>query len=385
MSPKNPSPFAVDIETLLAPISADKPSGESLRYTAVFDEIKKLRTEDDPALPMGVWQKPLKKADWPAVALLCLDALETRTKDLQLAGWLTEAWTELGGFYGLSRGLQLIAALAESFWADLHPQPQDDELAYRLAPLLWLDGQLPQRLKRLSITSPQGAEAVPYDWIAFESSRQLANLARADARAAEKAIERGGIGEEKFLVSVSLTPTDFYLAIESQLEDAQLALDQLGEVIDQLAGAEAPSFPALRGQLSDLAHLVAAVLNERREAGELPELGAAPPGGAGPAGAGGPGGGPPGGSGGGPGAGADLAGAVRAGRIKSRADAYRMLAEAAEYLARTEPHSPVPYLVRRAVGWGNYTLGELLRELLAEASDLRTINKLLGIKEGRDT
>lgn len=369
MSPKNPSPFAVDIETLLAPISADKPSGDSLRYSTLFDEIKKLRTEDDPALPMGVWQKPLKKADWPAVALLCLDALETRTKDLQLAGWLTEAWIELGGFYGLTRGLQLIAALAESFWNDLHPQPQDDELAYRLAPLLWLDGQLPLRLKRLAITSPQGAESMPYDWIAFESSRQLANLARADARAAQKAVERGGISEEKFLVSVSLTPTDFYLAVESQLEDAHEALAQLAAVIDALAGDEAPSFPALRAQLEDLGHLVGAVLAERREAGDLPELedaNDAPASGM---------------AGGGHG---DLPGAVRAGRIKSRADAYRMLAEAAEYLARTEPHSPVPYLVRRAVGWGNFTLAELLRELLAEQSDLRSINKLLGIKEGRD-
>lgn len=370
MSPKNPSPFAVDIETLLAPISADKPSGESLRYTPLFDEIKKLRTEDDPSLPMGVWQKPLKKADWPAVALLALEALETRTKDLQLAGWLTESWIELGGFYGLRHGLQLIAALAESFWPDLHPQPQDDELAYRVAPLLWLDGQLPQRIKRLAITSPQGNEAVAYDWIAFESSRQLANLARADARAAAKAIERGGVSQEKFLVSVSLTPTDFYLALESQLEDAAEALDQLTAVLDPLAGADAPSFPTLRTLLVDLGHLVEAVLNERREAGELPPLedGEAAAGHAG-------------GDGGGP----DLAGAVRAGRIRSRADAYRMLAEAAEYLGRTEPHSPVPYLVRRAVGWGNFTLAELLQELLADKADLRTINKLLGIKEARDT
>ena len=370
MSPRNPSPFAVDIETLLAPISADKPSGESLRYTSLFDEIKKLRTEDDPSLPMGVWQKPLKKADWPAVATLCLDALETRTKDLQLAGWLTEAWVELGGFYGLQRGLQLIAALAESFWPDLHPQIQEDDLAYRLAPLLWLGGQLPLRMKRLAITSPQG-DALAYDWIAFESSRQMANLARADARAAERAVQRGGVTEEKFLVSVSLTPTDFYLAVESQLEDAHEALLQLVQVLEPLAGPETPFFPALRAQLGDLGHLVAAVLNERREAGELPPLeeveedaaselrGAA--------------------------RGGELAGAVRAGRIKNRADAYRMLAEAAEYLGRTEPHSPVPYLVRRAVGWGNFTLAELLQELLADKADLRTINKLLGIKEGRES
>ena len=36
----------------------------------------------------------------------------------------------------------------------------------------------------------------------------------------------------------------------------------------------------------------------------------------------------------------------------SREEAYRQLLLIAEYLARTEPHSPVPYLIRRGVEWG---------------------------------
>src|SRR5690606_38548275 len=59
------------------------------------------------------------------------------------------------------------------------------------------------------------------------------------------------------------------------------------------------------------------------------------------------------------------------------------LSEAADYLLRTEPHSPVPYLVKRAVGWGNLSLAELLMELVGAPDDLVTIQRLLGMR-GRE-
>ena len=73
----------------------------------------------------------------------------------------------------------------------------------------------------------------------------------------------------------------------------------------------------------------------------------------------------------------------RSGPIKSRAEAYLRLSEAADYLLRTEPHSPVPYLVKRAVGWGNMSLAELLMELVGTPDDLVTIQRLLGMR-GRE-
>src|SRR5204863_9955527 len=66
--------------------------------------------------------------------------------------------------------------------------------------------------------------------------------------------------------------------------------------------------------------------------------------------------------------------------IASRAEAFARLREASDYLLRTEPHSPVPYLVRRAVAWGNMSLSQLLEELLASNTDLSTIDTLLGIR-----
>ena len=69
------------------------------------------------------------------------------------------------------------------------------------------------------------------------------------------------------------------------------------------------------------------------------------------------------------------------GAIASRVDAYARLREAADYLMRTEPHSPVPYLVRRAISWGNMSLAEVLEQLLQKNADLATIYTLLGIKQ----
>ena len=58
----------VDVDAFLIPISAENPSGEWLRFEPVYDEIQRLRQEDDPNLPLGVWQRELKKADWRGVA-----------------------------------------------------------------------------------------------------------------------------------------------------------------------------------------------------------------------------------------------------------------------------------------------------------------------------
>ena len=68
------------------------------------------------------------------------------------------------------------------------------------------------------------------------------------------------------------------------------------------------------------------------------------------------------------------------GPIASRAEAYARLREASDFLLRTEPHSPVPYLVRRAISWGNMSLAEVLEQLLQKNADLATIYTLLGIK-----
>jgi predicted component of type VI protein secretion system len=79
---------------------------------------------------------------------------------------------------------------------------------------------------------------------------------------------------------------------------------------------------------------------------------------------------------------ASAAASPATGAVQSREEAYRLLALAADYLLRTEPHSPTPYLVRRAVNWGKMPLAELLEEYSQDGNDLRMLRLLLGIVEG---
>src|SRR5436305_1380063 len=63
-----------DLESLLAPISPARPARTSLRYEDAYDRIKEARRADDPSLPQGVWETELKRADWPTVQELCMEA-----------------------------------------------------------------------------------------------------------------------------------------------------------------------------------------------------------------------------------------------------------------------------------------------------------------------
>ena len=65
--------------------------------------------------------------------------------------------------------------------------------------------------------------------------------------------------------------------------------------------------------------------------------------------------------------------------VTSREQAYGLLNLAADFLLRTEPHSPTPYVVKRAVAWGHMSLAELYQEILADEKDLAGLKQLLGV------
>ena len=346
------------IDPLLAPISEDAPAGVWLRFEPVYDEIKRLRSEEDADLPRGVWQRDLKRADWRAVADLCSQVLAGTSKDLQIAAWLTEAWIQLHGYPGLERGARLLAGLCRGFWPDVYPPLEGDDLDGRLAPIAWAAERLALPLKRVRVTSPTGEDTLPYGWQDWEDGLHLGNLARMDAAAAAKAEERGMVPQSRFLVSVSLSPSANLADTAREAAGALAALNDLETALRELCGDAAPSLTPLRNVLSAVQGFLSRVLEERGETGFAPasqvQEGMEEPA-------------PPARQAGGP--------------ILSRAEAFQRLTEAADFLLRTEPHSPVPYLVKRAVSWGNLSLAELLAELLQKNADLPTLYTLLGIKK----
>src|ERR1035438_2464680 len=111
---------------LLDPISPDKPAGADLRWTTEWDRIKEARRADD-SLDSGKWAKKERKAaDWRLAEELATAMLRNRSKDLQLALWLTEANIKLHGFPGLRDGLRITRELMVRYWDEgLYPKMED--------------------------------------------------------------------------------------------------------------------------------------------------------------------------------------------------------------------------------------------------------------------
>jgi type VI secretion system protein ImpA len=76
-------------------------------------------------------------------------------------------------------------------------------------------------------------------------------------------------------------------------------------------------------------------------------------------------------------------GAAVGGPITSRDQAYRVLREVAQYLRRTEPHSPVAVLIDRAIRWGDMNFEKLFEDVVKDESVRDQVREVLGI-ESRD-
>ncbi len=355
------SVFSETPDPLLAPIHGLNPAGESLRYTDVYDQIQNARRQDDPGLPQGAWERELKRADWPQAAQLCRNALEKRSKDLQISVWLLEAWLHDDGFSGVARGLALLLALCERFWENMYPEITDGDLEPRLAPLIWMNEKLSLALKTIPVAEPRSAEHRPYNFADWESANHLEKTVAMDRSALERAEAAGRVTRAKFLGSVLFTPRAFYQQRFNELGESIEACEALNQFLEARCAASAPSLKTFLDILEGIRLKVGNFLDEKQEEDPQPlpgetaredELEKRRPD-------------------------SDKPRAFLS--IRNRTEAYQMLSDAADYLLIHEPHSPVPYLVKRAVSWGQMSLTGLLAELVSDEHDLNQILKLLGI------
>jgi len=106
----------INLPELLTPISDASPSGDDLLFSNEFDAIQDARRYDDPTLDQGEWVTEIKEADWGFVVDHAGELLRTRTKDLRLAVWLTEALALEDGITGLTEGYALLEGLCRDYW-----------------------------------------------------------------------------------------------------------------------------------------------------------------------------------------------------------------------------------------------------------------------------
>lgn len=351
--------MSIILDDFLHPVADGLPAGEDLRYSGLFDRLTELRREDDLQAPQGIWESQTKLADWGEVISIAADALKTQTKDLQVAVWLTEALLMKEQLPGLANGLELLEALCRQFWPDLHPEIDEvGDLDGRLSPIYWIDAKLGQRLMTLPLTQAAAIEdTAGYSWQTWLTAQRLEALHSAQPRDFEQAVARGEITVVKFMASARGSPDRFYVKLRDDLGRCLAAGQRLVATLDELCGNQAPSLRNFQGLLEGMTALVDRILTERglgtRPKASIPSSTEKPtiaamgksdnPAGTNPAATSLP---------------SDSSG------ITSREDAYNLLRVAANYLLETEPHSPVPYLVQRAISWGQMPLNQVLAELL---------------------
>lgn len=337
-------------EGLLNPIPGDNPSGQSLRYDPVYDKIREARRAEEElqlseeASKRDVWGRAVKKADFVQVIKLSTEVLSKRTKDLQIAAWLTEALLLQERIPGLTQGLDLIRGLIENFWDTLYPEIEEGDLEMRAGPIEWVGALLESQVHKVPITKNK------LDWYKFQESRRVGYEDDAKGNEAKMAARQAAIDEKKctaeeFDEAVKNTPESFFRQLTEDLAAANVSVQSLETLCDEKFGRDAPNFANLKKALEDLQDAVREFWKPAEEKEPEPEAPAEPP------------------EEGVSERGTSLAAAParkRAGISEEPADpddAVRRLIGVARYLRLANPANPVPYMVLRGLRWGELRSG----------------------------
>lgn len=339
---------AVNIDEYLAEIPGDNPAGSSLPF-AIKAELEEARKEIDPddydaSDPMRPAEA--KRADWPAIAKLASATLKETSKDLLVAARLTEAFAKTRGFAGLADGLAVMRGMVDQCWDRMYPEIEDGDIEVRAGPFHWLGdadrgARFPFSVRNLPIVPNNGG--LPLSWRHWKESAE----------------GKGAVSKEDFDKAVMQSSRADCQATVDSVTRVVAELNGLGELLKQRMGHESPAMSDLRSAVGDCYSLARQILEKKG-----PE----------PAGGEEAGAGSPAAEGG-------AAGASPSERaVLSRADVYRRLAEAADLLERLEPHSPIPYLIRKAVELGAMPFPVLMRALIRDDNVLTDMSRELGIK-----
>lgn len=340
------SPSLLDFSALLQPIPGDDPAGGALPFS-LRDKLDESRKEvdpadfapDDPTRPA----EPIKP-DWAGIVRLTQDGLTNTCKSLALAARLTEALTKLHGFTGVRDGLHLLRLLVEQCWERLSPPLADDDaLEVRAGPLNWLGdadrgARFPAALRLLPLVSSDKGE---FSWTSWRQSGD----------------GRDPAAWEAFESAVQIAPPEQCQTLAEDVEQSAEELEQLERGLADKMADSAPALSELRRALEDCRLLTRQILQRK---GPLSEEKPSPPSSDGAA--------PP-------------TSAAPPTAATSRAEVYRQLREAANRLQQLEPHSPIPYLIHRAVALGALPFPRLIKELIRDDNILQELNREFGIQE----
>jgi type VI secretion system protein ImpA len=254
--------------------------------------------------------------------------------------------------------------------------PEDPEsLEERAAPMAWLNLQLDLPLRSVPLNN------AGHSHIKYKESRAVGYEDQAKTDKEKKirstAISDGKLEPEIFDKAFNETPKAFYVQAEKDLDACLDLVGKIDALCDEKLEDESPGFSKLKGALTEVRQVVHQLLEKKREKEPDPVEAAPAEAAAAPA----EGGGAEGGDESAPAAVGSLA-IPLVGEPADRRQAVGGILAAATFLRKKEPLSPAPYLILRALRWGELRSAESLVDsplLEAPPTELRQQIKRLAL------
>lgn len=361
----------INREFILKPLSADNPTGADCRldvspgslYYKIKDARNRARNIERKLLNGETGCDPMP--DWLIVLEVAIEILSIHSKDLEVVVWLIESLIRRNGFTGLYEGLALLHQLITLYWDSLYPTLDQNDLDLRLAPLIGLngedaDGTLIQPITEQFIT--EGKTIGPYVLWEYQQAIELEKIS--DPNVLEKKLEQGCVRLVDVKKAVAESSQKFYADLFENLSLCIEEYQSITSFLEEKCGNNAPPSSNIRRTLELFRDHIKFILsdapfmiNDQSEFNKLKEE--------------------QNGQSYGP---RNEKEEILSERINSRQEALINLIKVADFFKKTEPHSPIPYLLERAVRWGNLPLPELLLEMIADESARNRVYELSGIR-----
>ena len=310
-------------------------------FAPTFRELRREESADD----FDDITRPtvLKSADWPAIYKLCQTALDNPHKDLRIACHFVEAGLRVHGWTGLRDGLKLLTSLVNDFWDELLPSAYDNYQETRATPITNLLDD-PDR----GVCFPSTLRALPL--IGTDNPLSYNTLARLKRSLAND-------DQEELARFRSSLPPEYFRHLEQTISECNDHLNALYDSLQQRMEHEAPALLNVRTALDDFHTLIASELSllgvegvqdiddSNPTTSDLPTMGLP-----------------------------EL-------QRLDREGLYYLLDQASDRLRSMEPHSPIPYLVKRAVRLGRLPFPALMKHVIREESILSELNREFGIAD----
>ena len=373
--------LATNIDTLIAPIDDSHHGvGEDLIFDPRIDAIVAARQEDDPLLAQGNWVTELKVADWDFVKNQCAELLSHTSKDMKLALWYVDALSHTDHLAGISQGLSLLQTLNDDYWLTMYPplDGEEESMDIRAGLLSWFVKALTDDIKQLSLADTK-VESYNYNYYLTARDHDKQRQQNPDSETSNQltlsdynhAIKNSSKAWQKTLMSNLNKVTEQWQALTDQLND--------------LMGMDAPVFAPVTDLLMALKQHLHPLLPEYADTtNSISQEGIADT--------------------------VDSTGdheSTKSNGNKSlastknvtltdfnpsnrdhqsnRRQALKLLAQIQEYFATNEPHSPVTFLLGRAIDWADMPLDQWLAHIIKNEDQLSMISDMVGIQPKRQS